>query len=381
MELLYISNQRLPTEKAYGIQIAKTCEAFADLGIDVTLAVPYRSSDIEGNLFDYYSVRRNFKFEKIFSLDFYLPGKLDKIAFAVKNFISATVLVIHNLFSKADIIYSRDEPIIFLFSFFKKPESLIFEAHRFSGPRRFFYRRFKNKNLRIVTISNGLRDKFVKFGFKSENVLVAPDGVDMEKFDIDKTKEECRKIVLLPQDKKIALYTGHLFKWKGPHILAAAATYLPEVLFVFVGGTEIDILDFKKKFGNEKNIKILGQKQHKEIPLFLKAADVLILPNSAKEVFSILYTSPLKLFEYMASRRPIIASDIPSIGEVLNEENSILVEPDNAEALADGIKKALGDNIFSDQISQTAFENVKKYTWRNRASGIHDYIILNLPNR
>jgi len=381
MKLSYISNQRLPTEKAYGIQIAKTCEAFADLYIDVILTVPYRRSDIKENLFDYYFVKRNFKFEETFSPDFYLSGKSDKVAFAIKNFISAIVLVIHSLFSKADIVYSRDEPIIFLLSFFKKSGDLIFEAHRFSNSRGLLYERFKNKNLKIVAISHGLKNKFLEFGFKPENILVAPDGVDIEKFNINKIKEECRKELGLPLDKKIVLYSGHLFEWKGVHVLAAAAAYLQEVLFVFVGGTEIDVLKFREKFGNEKNIKILGQKPHKEIPLFLKTADVLVLPNSAREMFSALYTSPLKLFEYMVSRRPIVASNLPSIREVLNERNSILVKPDDAEALAEGIKKALGDTAFSDQISRTAFEDVKEYTWEKRAAKIQNYITQNLPNR
>jgi len=381
MKLSYISNQRLPTEKAYGIQIVKTCEAFADLGIDITLVVPYRRNDIAKNIFDYYSIKRNFEFRKIFSPDFYLPGKLDKIAFAVKNFISAIILVVHTLFLRVDIIYSRDEPIIFFSSFLRKSRGLIFEAHRFSDLRQFFYRRFKKKNIKIIAISNGLKNKFMEFGFKPENILVAPDGVNIEKFNINKTKEECRRELDLPLDKKIVLYSGHLFEWKGAHILAEAVVYLQEVLFVFIGGTEANILEFQKKFGNGKNIKIFGQKPHEEIPLFLKTADVLVLPNSAKEIISSLYTSPLKLFEYMASGRPIVASDLPSIREVLNEKNSILVKPDDAEALASGIKKALGDITLSDQISRTAFEDVKKYTWGKRAVKIHDYIIQNLPSR
>ena len=108
--------------------------------------------------------------------------------------------------------------------------------------------------------------------------------------------------------------------------------------------------------------------------MFLKTADVLVLPNSAKEAISALYTSPLKLFEYMASRKPIVASNLPSIREVLNEKNSILVRPDDAWALVGGIKKALEDIVLSGRISQAAFENAREYTWEKRAAKIIRFI-------
>ncbi len=372
MRLTYIANLRIPTEKAYGVQITKMCEAFADGGIKTELLVPFRKGSIKENIFDYYGIKRNFKIKKLCSPDFYLPGKSDKIAFGIKSFISAAILFFSSIFSGFDVVYSRDELPLYFLSFFRK--NIFFEAHKFSKSRGFFYRRFKNKDFKIIVISKGLENEFIKSGFKPENILVAPDGVDTDEFDISETKEECRKKSGLPQDKKIVLYAGHLFEWKGVHILAEAAARLPEVLFVFVGGTEADVLNFKERFGNEKNIKILGQKPHREIPSFLRAADALILPNSAKEAISVSYTSPLKLFEYMASRKPIIASDLPSIREVLNERNSILVKPDDAEALAGGIKKALEDVAFSDRISQTAFENAREYTWRKRAAKIIRFI-------
>ena len=374
MILLYISNQRLPTEKAYGIQIAKTCEALANYGIDVKLTVPHRVSDIAENFFDYYAVKRNFKFNEVFSLDLYLPGRLDGIAFLLKNFISALVIIVRTSFLGVDIVYSRDELIIYLLSILKKPRKLVFEAHRFSNSRQLFYRRFKKNNIKVITISHGLRNKFVEFGFKSENLLVAPDGVDIDNFNINETMEECRRKLNLPIDKKIIMYSGHLFDWKGVHALATASTHLPEALFVFVGGTDEDAFKFKKQYYDKENIIILGHKPHSEIPLFLRAADVLVLPNSAKEGISVSYTSPLKLFEYMASRRPIVASDLPSIREILNENNSILVKPDDVDALANGIDLALNDSVLTERISEAAYESVKKYTWYQRSRMIIDFL-------
>ena len=215
MKLVYIANLRIPTEKAYGVQIAKTCEAFADLGIDITLVVPYRISKAKGDFFNFYSLKRNFKFKKIFLLDIYLPGKLNILALGFKNIISAIGLSIYALVKNPDIIYSRDELSLYILSFFKK--NLIYETHRFSNTRKFFYKRFIKKDLKLVVITDHLKDDLVKVGFRPENILTAPDGVDLDQFSLDISQNEARDKLNLPQNKKIIAYTGHLFEWKGAH--------------------------------------------------------------------------------------------------------------------------------------------------------------------
>src|SRR3989338_8003971 len=109
MKILYLANSRLPTEKAYGIQIAKMCEAFADHNVDLTFAYPTRKNEIKDDIFNYSSIVRNFKVKEINSPDFYWPGKLDRFSFYIKNIISATALSIFVSRNEADIIYSRDE--------------------------------------------------------------------------------------------------------------------------------------------------------------------------------------------------------------------------------------------------------------------------------
>src|SRR3989344_3085093 len=90
--ILYIVNQRMPTEKAYGVQIVKMCEAFSSHGNDVTLLIPQRKNFSGQTIFDYYGVKNNFKIILLRSLDFYWPGVLDKVAFLIKQTISALVL-------------------------------------------------------------------------------------------------------------------------------------------------------------------------------------------------------------------------------------------------------------------------------------------------
>ena len=374
-KLLYIANLRLPTEKAYGIQIAKMCEAFASQGVDVTLSYPFRGNHITSDIFSYYSVKDSFKIKKIWTPDFYFPGRFDKFAVNIKSIMSALVISLYAITQKVNIIYSRDEWPLYFLSFFKK--NLFFEAHRFSKSRMLFYKRFKNKNLKVIVITEHLKDDFVKIGFKPENILVAPDGVDLAEFDINVSKEEARTQVGLPLDKKIVMYTGHLFEWKGANVLLEVARNFQnnekDILFVFVGGMDYDITKFKEKAKGLKNILILGHKSHKDIPFFLKAADVLVLPNSAKKDISKYYTSPLKLFEYMASKRPIVASGTSSVREVLNENNALLTEPDNGQQLTEAIEKIISNNVMSNQLVQKAFEDVKNYTWEKRVGAILNF--------
>ena len=81
------------------------------------------------------------------------------------------------------------------------------------------------------------------------------------------------------------------------------------------------------------------------------------------------------MFEYMASKTPIVASDLPSIREILNEENAVLVEPDNVQALSLGILEVLKNKRLSDKISFRAFQDVQKYAWQKRAENILRFMI------
>ncbi|MBI2625251.1 MAG: glycosyltransferase family 4 protein [Candidatus Nealsonbacteria bacterium] len=369
MKIIYIANARFPTEKAHGIQIAKMCEAFTEAGNEVELVLPRRFNPIKEDPFEYYGIKRNFKITRLPCLDLIILDKyIGHLGLWVESFTFLTPVFFYTLFKKADIFYTRNALLLPL-ALFKR--NLFFEAHTF--PKKYFlYSLFLKRTPRLIVITQKLKDIFAERGADPEKILVAPDGVDLEKFDIKETKEECRARLSLAQDKKIVLYTGHLYPWKGVQTLAEASQFLPEdVKVYFVGGTTKDREEFAMRNAQFK-IKVMGHRPHSEIPYWLKAADVLVLPNSAKEDISKYWTSPMKLFEYMTSSRPIVASDLPSFREVLSEKNSILAEADNPEKLAAGIKKALDNPELSKSITEKAFLDVKQYTWEERARKISD---------
>jgi len=378
MKLLYVARARIPTEKAHGLQIMKMCEAFAKLGLDIELVLPFRiqTKFLKGrNAFEYYGVKKIFNIKKLPIPDLiyftgFLPEKISIILFHIHDIIFSIFALFYSLIKNPDVIFTRDSKVAFLLSIFKP---VIYESHIYPSSKIDLY--FEKNALKrcgfFITITKKLKKVYLQNGFDEKKIHVLPDGVDIEKFDIDISKEEARKKLNLNFKEKLAIYTGHLYPWKGVYTLVDASNFL-NAKVILVGGLKEDIKKIKEYISkkNINNVVVLGYVEPREIPFYLKAADILVLPNSANDVKSIYCTSPLKLFEYMASKRPIVASNLPSIGEILNNSNAILVEPDKPETLAEGIKKVLGDKKLAKKIADKAYHDVRKYSWESRAKKI-----------
>ncbi len=378
--MLYIVNHRLPTEKAYGLQIAKMCEAFADQGLQVTLLHPFRKNLIKESVFNYYGIRRNFMVRQIWSPDFYLPGRFDYLAFIIKYCIS-TFRIIFTVFRyKPDIIYSRDELPLFLLSWLIPQTQLAYEAHRFSSKRSFFYKRFLKKNIHLITISAGLKREFVALGFNPKKVIVAHDGVDLSEFRTSKSIDTHRNELGLPQTKQIITYVGNLKTLgmkKGVGTLLQSFALLreqqPDALLMIVGGTEPDIQKYKNYADSlaidRQSLIFTGHKSRKTIPAYLAASDVLAMPFPFNHHYAH-YMSPLKLFEYMAAQRPIVASDLPTIREIVDHNSVSFVLPDDSTHLTAQIIALLSDKERAQTLARNAYDIVKRYTWHKRAQKI-----------
>jgi glycosyltransferase involved in cell wall biosynthesis len=368
VKICYIANIRLPTEKAHGIQIMKMCEAFALLGHDINLLVPKRHNPITEDPFNFYEIKTEARGHIHIK---YIPTinliRFGRVGFWLQTWFFAELASIEMRRDYPDVVYSRD-PII-LFNMFFIHKNLVWEAHR--GEMGFMIRKLLRK-AKLISISWGLAHVYEKF---TNKILISPDGVDLEQFSIANTKEESRKMVGFSPEKKIALYCGHLYDWKGAQYLADAALKFSNYeQAVFVGGTDKDVELFKIKNKDNPHILILGHKPHKDIPLYLKAADVLILPNSAKEAISREYTSPLKLFEYLASETPIVYADLFSLDEIMRKILGYAFEPDNSDHLYIMIKHVFEHPDEAKIMAKFARTKVGEYTWNARAQKIIDFI-------
>lgn len=367
MKLLYVANARIPTEKAHGIQIMKMCEAFSDAGTSVTLVTSWRFNHIKEDPFEFYGIKRGFKIVYLPNLELTQLGWIGYWARTVTYSIS---LFFYLLFKKFDAIYGRNELPLYIATLFNR--CTYWEAH--DGRWNLIIKRLLPRLRGISVISTPLKDFYIEKGFDAEKLRIFPDGVDINLFMKDLSKEKAREILEIKSDKKIILYTGHLYKWKGVDTLAEAARKMPNGDFYIVGGTPKDIDGFSKKYKNIENLKIVGHVKYEKIPIYLKSADVLVLPNSGREDISKKYTSPLKLFEYMASGRPIVVSDLESMRAILDEDLAYFFKPDNSGSLRDTTETVFKNYEESKEKAQRSIEKVKNFSWSNRARDILDWI-------
>jgi glycosyltransferase involved in cell wall biosynthesis len=227
----------------------------------------------------------------------------------------------------------------------------------------------------FVTISQALANQFLELGLSPEKLLVLHDGVDLERFYPALSKEEAKSRTGLPLGQKIVCYCGHLYEGRGIDLLLEASLRLKDVLFIVVGGMAKDIERYREmaRVKDARNFILKGFVPYAVVPAYLFAADLLVMPYTSRmtDVTGRVvagFTSPIKMFEYMASERPIVATKLPPIEEVLKDgENAILVEPDNLAALISGIEKALNAPELCDKLASRAASQVKSYTWKERA--------------
>ncbi len=214
-----------------------------------------------------------------------------------------------------------------------------------------------------VTITAALRAELEgRFGTRPL-IAVVPDGVRPGPRPVEPTPREHPGIVA---------YAGHLYAWKGVDVLLEALARIPAARGLIVGGhpQEPDLARTKSvadRLGIAGRVTFTGLVEPGRVAELLTQASVLVLPNTASAI-STRYTSPLKLFEYMAAGRPIVSSDLPSIREVLRDDvNALLVPPGDASALAGAIERLLNDPALALRLARAALEEVPKYSWQRRA--------------
>ncbi len=365
MRILYLANIRMPTERAHGTQIMKTCEAFARAGNAVTLAVPTRWTHLPDEPFAYYGIERSaFSLARLPVIDTVSMGK---IGFLFEQLTFAKCAFWYALFRKDDLVYSRDTIPLFYISLAKR--NFVYEAHlpRWSWHVAFLARRAR----KIVVISEGLKEWYVERGIPAERIVVAHDAYDPAAFSTTVEKAAVRARLNLPEDVFIPMYIGSLEAWKGYRTFLDAAALTPGALFTVIGGKESEIEKLKAEY---PSVRFLGQQPYRDLPENQQAADVLVIPNTAKDLLSSRFTSPLKVFAHMASGVPIVASDVPSIREILSEETALFVAPDDPTSLAEGIRKVELDALAPLERASRAREAVLAYSWSARAKLILDAV-------
>lgn len=388
MKIIYITNARIPTEKAHGLATIKICEAFARAGADVMLVIPWRRNQISEDPFSYYSAERNFRIKKLPSIDFLWLGIGERVFFIIQLFsfslmAASWFFLRYFLWGKLRgvVIFSHDH-IPLYFSSFIAP-SIFYDIHDYPQ-NNFFYRRVLEKSIGCAVQTKRKIDSLEKdFGVSRKKIVYWPNGTDVARFDMALSKKEARERLGLPIEKKLVVYTGQLFLGRGADTLMETGKFLSgDTVVYIVGGIREDVKIFKERSLEQKimNVVLVGQRPWAEMPIWLKAADVLVLPHSGlahsvgtKEV-SLYYISPMKLFEYIASGRPIVASNIPSIREIVDETMVFFALSDDPHSFSKAINQVFADINEAGRRAENARKESHKYTWDARAEKILETI-------
>jgi glycosyltransferase involved in cell wall biosynthesis len=374
-KLVYIARSRIPSERANCIQVLKMCAGFAAYA-DVRLIAPYYWEDARQRdaLWDQFALARKFALT-------WLPFPHAGERFAVRGFALAVAAYVR--WERYSIAYTRD-PLV-AYNLARAGVRVGFEAHHLEEDRRYpIWQKLvggtgNQPGLRgIFCISKSLMEDYQAAGVGKELLHWAPDGVDLQRFEHPVECKEARLRLRLPAEGRIVCHCGHLYPGRGAEETVEALRELPDVLLVMVGGIPADIARvraFAAERGLDRRVRWEGVVPNGRIPLYLWAADALVMPYTTR-TFTHRAMSPLKMFEYMAAQRPIVATDFPSIREVLRDgENALIVAPDSARSIADGLRRVLDDPDLAERLAHQARRDVESYNWERRAATILDILV------
>lgn len=393
MNLLYCANIRVPTEKAHGLQIMQNCEAFADAGADVTLWVARRWDTSQMSQvrdpWSHYGVKRNFTLRRLPTIDLIslVPERTDAIArmvFGIQLITYTMAVLVLALFARADVYYSRDVPTLLALSLVKPRRALAYEAHNLArgGAGRWLQRQTVRRCGSVFAVTCKLADDLIALGADPARTQVAHDGVRRERFANLPTQVEARKMLGWSEDTFVVGYVGRLHTMtmdKGIGLLVDALAQIGGTSIALVGGPDDMAEALKRQWIErgqpEERFLYAGQVTPERVPLYLSGFDVCAMPFPWTEHFAY-YASPIKLFEYMAARRAIVASDLPSTAEVLTDgESALLVPPSDVDVLAAAIARLRDDPDLRERLAAKAYELVMRhYTWEARAKSILEQI-------
>ena len=362
MKLFYFSGSTLPSSFANAVHVMKMCAALAKAGNDVTL---FAKGNQKKNIFKHYDVPSNFKL------------KLAPIVSVpvLSGFIRCFMTLVHAIcLGRPDIVYGRDILLLAAVSLTRIP--CVLELHEIPSKTIYNYlltRVLRAQNLTaLVVISDGLKQDVIgKYNFPSHQIIVAHDGADIVDGKI--VPETLSPIA----DTVYQIgYGGSLYKGKGVELILKIAQHMPHVGFHIFGGKPEEIKIFQEE-GECSNVVFYGYVSHRKLKTYLTSCDALIAPymphiyiNTGVDIAR--WISPLKLFEYMALKKPILCSDLPVLREIMQDQvNCLLVDPDKIEDWSVAIERLRGDKALVRSIIENAYNAIKqKYSWDVRAVNI-----------
>ena len=385
MTILYLADIRFPLERANGVHSMETCAALAGRGHTVQLLVRPDTTSPPRDPLAYYGVTPTTRI-RIERAPAFGPTPLRRSAYLGRM----SMRLLQR--GRWDVVYTPE--LILASAALRLPAPLrppvVYESHNFRpafaanlpdlvtglpAAGRLKLRRLWRRERRVwrgadgyVATTQALASELAnRFGHRAR-VLTAPNGVrlDPARRYAPRSRAESPPVVA---------YAGHFYPYNGAHLLIEALALLPGVRGLIIGGHPRDAADGERlraltsARGLTERVTFTGLVPPDQVLPRLREADVLVQPLIDAPYTR--YASAMKLFDYMAAGRPIVAFDLASTREVVADGRTArLVEPGSVEALAAGVRDVLADPALADRLAHAAFEEVANYTWAHRAARI-----------
>ena len=365
MKIALIAPGPIPAQTANSIQVMKMAQALAEEGHALALFAPGSgASPSWQELSAHYGLSRRFEIR-------WLPAQpvLRRYDYAFAALRAARAW-------GAELIYTRLPQAATLAA--RRGQATIFELHDLPsgtmGP--WLLRRFLQADgaRRLVVNTEHLAQEIRKryrLPAQKDFLVMAPNGVDMQRYAKLPDPKSARGSLRLPDSFTVG-YSGHLYAGRGVGLMLELARRLPKIRFLLVGGRSEDVAARKEQAGGLTNVHFIGFVPNAELPLYQAACDVLLIPYSRQVAGSsgsdiAPYTNPLKMFEYLASGRPVLASDLPILREILNEQNAILLPVGELQAWVDALLALQTSPRRRAALAKAGQQTAAEYTWQKRA--------------
>lgn len=382
-KILYLYYTNLGNAKVTVIQFLNTIEALARHYNVTYLSHWFREKTLNAAL-------QNYNIQKAFTIIrmpvFPIPTKP---GIMVGRFFYALYSYLFALVSVYDYLYTRDFSVVYFLarlpSTFKPKAKIVFEIHKIYHKTSKYVRFEQEKKAYrcvdyfLATSDNCKSDLLTYFDIDPTQVIVTPNGVDLAQFQRKENTQDILKKYGLTRKQKIVIYAGSFLWWKGVDDLIYAMKYVKDkdARLLLIGGYGEDFQKMKQIVKEEKladHVVFTGYLLHYEMIDLLHCAQVAILPNN-RSIEGENYTSPVKLFEYLACGLPIIASELDSIKEILREpDHCLFFEPEDQQGLAARIDQLLADRKLRRTMTMNNLEYVKQFTWEKKAEKIYTFL-------
>ncbi len=406
-QIFYIMATRLPSGWASSLQAINTCAGFVENGFPLIMFIRKLATRKVSEVFNYYGLEGiYFPIKQVPTIN---TLRLQTWSFSL---FSALYAIFESLRrGKPLLIYIRGLLTAFIFLLFIKPllkVPIIYETQEISwktsqvlsslvGIKRssnlnkiLRIRQIEHKVCKrvdyIVVGTEYLKRELVREGVPREKICVAPDGVFPKRFQVKNEEVIELREKLGVSNYTVIGYIGQLYPWKGVDSLLEAISFLPDKLrrkirVLIVGGSYnqeylIKLREMTKSLSLSNIVKYTGFVNPREVPKYLKAIDIAVIPTPDTVLGR--EAMPIKIFEYMISGKPIIATDIPPHRQIFEECSSkigVLVKPDDPKDLAEAIAELVEKPDLRKEWGENARrEALLRYTWKARVQRILKFL-------